>query len=86
MRLILSRDADVWPNFSFLYLYKNDELLVQVRVRPSECFQKGISKLASNTKPDSQSLLLFRDPVAGSNTEKHHLAETKVVLYYSNIL
>lgn len=57
-----------------------------MRVRPRECVQKGISKLASSTKPDIQSLLLFQVPCAGSNTEKHHSAETSAVLHWRNVL
>lgn len=52
-----------------------------MRVRPRECVQKSISKLAFSIKSDLQSLVLFQVACAGSNTGKHHLAETNVVLY-----
>lgn len=57
-----------------------------MRVWLRECVQKGISKLASNTKPDIQSLLPVQVPCAGSNTEKHHPAETNALLSWSNVL
>lgn len=52
-----------------------------LRVRPRECIQKSISKLAFNTESDIQSSVLFSVSCAGSNIGKHHLAETKAVLY-----